>query len=50
MCIRDRGGVYDETLMHEYIDLGMKFILSGSDLSFLVKGAEDRLNNLKNKG
>jgi len=44
------GGVYDETLMHEYIDLGMKFILSGSDLSFLVKGAEDRLNNLKNKG
>ena len=44
------GGVYNETLMHEYIDLGMKFILSGSDLSFLVKGAEDRLNNLKNKG
>ena len=44
------GGVYDETLMHEYIDLGMKFILSGSDLSFLVKGAEARLKNLKSKG
>ena len=34
-------GCLYETLMHEYIDLGMKFILSGSDLSFLVKGAED---------
>ena len=42
------GGVYDSSLMHEYIDLGMKFILCGSDLSFLMQAATDRVNDLRN--
>lgn len=42
------GGVYDTALMHEYIDLGMKFILSGSDLSFLMQAATDKVNDLRN--
>ena len=44
------GGVYNETLMREYIDLGMKFVLSGSDLSFLIQAAEERSKILKNRG
>ena len=31
------GGVYNEELMSEYIKMGMRFILSGSDLSFMMQ-------------
>mgnify|MGYP003312022450 CR=1 FL=1 len=41
------GGVYNEELMSEYIDLGMKFILSGSDLSFMMSSALQRSKNLR---
>ena len=48
------GGVYTEELMYEYINLGMRFILCGSDLSFLMTAAKNRSDNLlnfyKNKG
>lgn len=36
------GGVYDETLMREYVQKGARLILSGSDLAFLMAGARSR--------
>ena len=36
------GGVYDPKLMEKYIGYGMRFILSGGDLSFLMAGAKTR--------
>ena len=41
------GGVYNEELMSEYIRMGMKFILSGSDLSFMMQSALQRSNKLR---
>jgi len=44
------GGVYDTKLMEKYIGMGMRFILSGSDLSFILAGGRERttlLNNVK---
>ena len=41
------GGVYNEDLMSEYIGMGMKFILSGSDLSFMMNSATQRSKNLR---
>ena len=40
------GGVYDPKLMEKYIGYGMRFILSGGDLSFLMAGARERANML----
>ncbi len=41
------GGVYNEELMLEYVNMGMKFILSGSDLSFMMQSALQRSNKLR---
>ena len=41
------GGVYNEELMSEYIKMGMRFILSGSDLSFMMQTASQRSNKLR---
>ena len=41
------GGVYNEELMSEYIGMGMKFILSGSDLSFMMQSASQRSNKIR---
>ena len=41
------GGVYNEELMSEYIKMGMKFILSGSDLAFMMQSAFQRSNKLR---
>ena len=41
------GGVYKEELMSEYIKMGMRFILSGSDLSFMMQSASQRSNKLR---
>lgn len=42
------GGVYDQKLMEKYIGYGMRFILSGGDLSFLMAGAKARTEFLHN--
>jgi 4-hydroxy-2-oxoheptanedioate aldolase len=42
------GGVYDEELMRRYINMGARFILSGSDLGFLMDSASRRLGLLRN--
>lgn len=41
------GGVYDDALMREYVEKGARFILSGSDLSFLMAGARSRSSTLR---
>ncbi|MFG1421663.1 HpcH/HpaI aldolase family protein [Roseixanthobacter liquoris] len=41
------GGIYDHAIMERYIKMGSQFILSGSDLSFLVAGARLRSGFLR---
>jgi 2-keto-3-deoxy-L-rhamnonate aldolase RhmA len=41
------GGVYDTKLMEKYIGYGMRMILSGSDLSFIMAGAKARTDFLR---
>ena len=41
------GGVYEPKLMEKYIGLGMRLILSGSDLSFIMSGAKTRTDFLR---
>jgi 2-keto-3-deoxy-L-rhamnonate aldolase RhmA len=41
------GGVYEPKLMEKYIGYGMRFILSGSDLSFIMAGARERTKFLR---
>jgi 2-keto-3-deoxy-L-rhamnonate aldolase RhmA len=41
------GGVYDPKLMQQYIGMGMRFILSGGDLGFLMAGARQRADFLQ---
>ena len=36
------GGVYDEALLPGFIERGMRFILGGSDLAFILAGAKAR--------
>ncbi len=36
------GGVYEPKIMEKYIRMGMRFILSGSDMSFIIAGARAR--------
>ncbi len=36
------GGVYEPKLLEKYIGMGMRFILSGGDLGFLMAGARER--------
>ena len=41
------GGVYDPKLMDRYIRAGMRLILSGNDLAFLMAGARERASTLR---
>ena len=44
------GGVYDEKVAPDYIRLGARFILSGSDHAFLMAGAGQRAKFLRGLG
>ena len=44
------GGVYDPKLMESYIGLGMRFVLAGSDLAFMMAGASARAAQLRDFG
>jgi 2-keto-3-deoxy-L-rhamnonate aldolase RhmA len=44
------GGVYDDGLMRRYIEMGARFILSGSDLAFLMASAKARSGFLRSIG
>jgi 2-keto-3-deoxy-L-rhamnonate aldolase RhmA len=48
--IMGMGGVYDETVAPDYIRLGARFILSGSDHAFLMAGAGARSKFLRGLG
>lgn len=41
------GGVYDETWAKAYIGLGVRFVLSGSDHTYLIAGAGQRARFLR---
>jgi 4-hydroxy-2-oxoheptanedioate aldolase len=41
------GGVYDEQLMQRYIGMGVRFVLSGGDLGFLMGAAKQRAKYLR---
>ena len=43
----DMGGVYEPKLMEKFIGLGMRLILSGGDMSFLMAGARSRADFLQ---
>jgi 2-keto-3-deoxy-L-rhamnonate aldolase RhmA len=41
------GGVYDPQLMPKYVGMGMRFVLAGNDLAFLMAGAKERAAMLR---
>ena len=41
------GGVTDHALMQEYIRMGVRLVLGGSDLSFLMAAAKARTEFLR---
>ncbi len=41
------GGVYSPPLMQRYIEFGMRFVLAGSDLSFMMQAAGARAAELR---
>jgi 2-keto-3-deoxy-L-rhamnonate aldolase RhmA len=41
------GGIYDHPTMEKYIKMGARFILGGSDISFLMAGAQARASFLR---
>ena len=41
------GGVYAPDLMQQYIEMGMRFILSGSDLAFMMAAGKARAELLR---
>ena len=36
------GGVYDPALMQQYVEMGMRLVLAGNDLSFMMAAARER--------
>ncbi len=41
------GGVYDPALMQRYVEMGMRLILAGSDLAFMMTAARERAGFLR---
>ena len=41
------GGVYEAALMARYIDMGMRFILCGNDLTMMMTAARERAASLR---
>jgi len=44
------GGVYDPGLMQRYIEIGARFILSGSDFAFMMAGARQQAAAVRGLG
>jgi 2-keto-3-deoxy-L-rhamnonate aldolase RhmA len=38
------GGVYDEENAARYVGMGARFLLTGSDHSYIISGADQRIN------
>jgi 4-hydroxy-2-oxoheptanedioate aldolase len=41
------GGVYDPDTLADFLSMGMRFIVSGADISFMLAGAQERANFLR---
>ena len=41
------GGIYDHPTMERYVTMGARFVLCGSDISFLMAGAQARVDFLR---
>ena len=41
------GGVYDDALIAKYAGMGVRFVLAGNDLTFMVSGAKARAGALR---
>jgi 4-hydroxy-2-oxoheptanedioate aldolase len=41
------AGVYNETIMPRYIEMGARFVLSGQDAAFMAAGAVQRTGFLR---
>jgi 2-keto-3-deoxy-L-rhamnonate aldolase RhmA len=41
------GGVYDPKLMQKFVGIGARFVLGGSDVSFIMAGARERATFLR---
>lgn len=41
------GGIYDPPTMEKYIRMGARFVLGGSDLSFIMAGGQARTQFLR---
>jgi 2-keto-3-deoxy-L-rhamnonate aldolase RhmA len=41
------AGIYNETIMRRYIEIGARFILSGQDAAFIMAGAAQRTGFLR---
>jgi len=41
------AGVYNETIMPRYIEMGARFVLSGPDAAFMAAGAAQRTGFLR---
>ena len=41
------AGIYNESIMQRYIDMGARFILSGQDAAFMMAGATSRTSALR---
>ena len=41
------GGVYDDSLIPGYIDMGVRFVLAGTDYEFMANAARTRADQLK---
>jgi 2-keto-3-deoxy-L-rhamnonate aldolase RhmA len=44
------GGIYEPPLMERYVKLGARFVLAGSDVTFLMAGAQARAEFLRGIG
>jgi len=41
------GGIYTPALMERYMQMGMRLVLAGSDVSFMMSGARDQMAFLR---
>jgi 2-keto-3-deoxy-L-rhamnonate aldolase RhmA len=44
------GGIYDHRTMEKYIGMGARFVLAGSDVTFLMTAAQERTTFLRSLG
>ena len=44
------GGLYDGALMNKFVNAGIQFVLTGSDLSFMLSGAKQKASQLRAGG